>query len=59
VVYEIIDQRVIDGMVNGAGNSSEESGSILRHIQTGRVQQYAALMFGAAAVFAIGLVFLT
>jgi NADH-quinone oxidoreductase subunit L len=59
VVYEIIDQRVIDGVVNGAGNSSEESGSILRHLQTGRVQQYAAMMFGAAAVFAIGLVFLT
>jgi NADH-quinone oxidoreductase subunit L len=58
-VYEVIDQRVIDGAVNGAGMSSEEGGSILRHLQTGRVQQYAALMFGAAAVFAVGLVFLT
>ncbi|HEX3425823.1 MAG TPA: NADH-quinone oxidoreductase subunit L [Acidimicrobiales bacterium] len=57
--YEVIDQRVIDGMVNGAGNSAEESGSILRHVQSGRVQQYAAVLFGAAAVFAIGLVFLT
>jgi len=58
-VYEVIDQRVIDGAVNGAGMSSEEGGSLLRHLQTGRVQQYAALMFGAAALFAVGLVVLT
>jgi NADH-quinone oxidoreductase subunit L len=58
-VYDIVDQRVIDGVVNGAGLSAEEGGSILRHVQSGRVQQYAAVLFGAAAVFAIGLVFLT
>jgi NADH-quinone oxidoreductase subunit L len=59
VVYEVIDQRVIDGAVNGAGLSAEEGGSILRHVQTGRVQQYAALLFGAVAVLAMGLVVLT
>ncbi len=59
VVYEVIDQRIIDGAVNGAGLSAEEGGSILRHLQTGRVQQYAALLFGAAAVLAMGLVVLT
>jgi len=59
VMYEVIDQRVIDGAVNGAGLSAEEGGSILRHIQTGRVQQYAALLFGAVAVLAMGLVVLT
>jgi len=59
VVYEVIDQRVIDGAVNGAGFSAEEGGSILRFVQTGRVQQYAALLFGASALFAVGLVFLT
>ena len=59
VVYDVIDQRVIDGAVNGAGLSAEEGGSILRHIQTGRVQQYAALLFGAVAVLAMGLVVLT
>jgi NADH-quinone oxidoreductase subunit L len=59
VVYEVIDQRVIDGAVNGAGLSAEEGGSILRHLQTGRVQQYAALLFGAVAVLAMGLVVLT
>jgi NADH-quinone oxidoreductase subunit L len=59
LVYDVIDQRVIDGAVNGAGLSAEEGGSILRTVQTGRVQQYAALLFGAVAVFAVGLVFLT
>ncbi|MDQ6724615.1 MAG: NADH-quinone oxidoreductase subunit L [Actinomycetota bacterium] len=56
IVYEVIDQRVIDGAVNGAGFGAEESGSILRFVQTGRVQQYAALLFGASALFAVGLV---
>jgi NADH-quinone oxidoreductase subunit L len=59
VTYDVIDQRVIDGVVNGTGLSAEEGGSILRHIQTGRVQQYAALLFGAVAVLAMGLVVLT
>jgi NADH-quinone oxidoreductase subunit L len=59
VVYDVVDQRMIDGVVNGAGLSAEEGGSILRHIQTGRVQQYAALLFGAVAVLAMGLVVLT
>ncbi len=56
LVYDVIDQRVIDGAVNGAGFGAEEGGSILRHVQTGRVQQYAALLFGASALFAVGLV---
>jgi len=59
VVYDVIDQRVIDGAVNGVGFSAEEGGSLLRHVQTGRVQQYAALLFGASALFAVGLVILT
>ncbi len=59
VVYDVIDQRVIDGAVNGAGLSAEEGGSILRYLQTGRVQQYAAMLFGAVAVLAMGLVAFT
>jgi NADH-quinone oxidoreductase subunit L len=57
-VYEIVDQKGVDGLVNGAGLSAEGSGSLLRHIQTGRVQQYAALMLGAVGVFALALVLL-
>jgi NADH-quinone oxidoreductase subunit L len=59
VVYNVIDQKGIDGLVNGAGLSAEEGGIVLRKTQTGRVQQYAAVLFGASAVVAIGLVFLT
>jgi NADH-quinone oxidoreductase subunit L len=54
-VYDVIDQRVVDGVVNGAGASAEGSGSVLRVLQTGRVQNYAAIMFGVAAVSALAL----
>jgi NADH-quinone oxidoreductase subunit L len=59
VTYDIIDQKVVDGLVNGAGAGAEESGSVLRRIQTGRVQQYAAALFGAAAAFAVVLLVIT
>jgi NADH-quinone oxidoreductase subunit L len=49
-LYNYVDQGVIDGAVNGAGASAEESGSILRLLQTGRVQQYAAAFFGIGVV---------
>ncbi len=55
-VYRGIDQAVIDGIVNGTGRASEGSGGVLRLIQTGRVQQYGALFFGAAAIGALILV---
>ena len=48
--YEQVDQKVVDGLVNGAGASAEGGGSLLRTIQTGRVQQYAAVLFMAAAL---------
>jgi NADH-quinone oxidoreductase subunit L len=51
-VYDKIDQAVIDGAVNGSGAAAEGSGQGLRHIQTGRVQEYAALLFAAAALLA-------
>src|SRR5207302_10500666 len=58
-VYNVIDQKVVDGAVNGAGFTSEESGVILRYIETVRVQQYAAVLFGAAGLFALILVLTT
>jgi NADH-quinone oxidoreductase subunit L len=51
-VYKYIDQMTIDGAVNGTGILSEQGGEELRHIQTGKVQQYAALLFGGATVLA-------
>ncbi len=52
VVYEQIDQKVVDGAVNGSGAGASGTGEILRHIQTGRVQQYGALFFIATAFLA-------
>ncbi|MFW2381964.1 MAG: NADH-quinone oxidoreductase subunit L [Acidimicrobiales bacterium] len=51
-VYRFIDQGVIDGTVNLSGEGASESGGLLRKIQTGRIRQYASLMFGAATVLA-------
>lgn len=51
-VYDRIDQGVIDKVVLGSGAAAEGSGQGLRQIQTGRVQQYAALLFIGAAVLA-------
>ena len=51
-VYDKIDQGVVDTIVNGSGAAAEGSGQGLRHIQTGRVQQYAALLFAGAAILA-------
>jgi NADH-quinone oxidoreductase subunit L len=58
VLYRDVDQRVVDGIVVGTGLASEESGQVLRHIQTGKVQQYAAILFAAAAILAGVFVFI-
>ncbi|MGI8662778.1 MAG: NADH-quinone oxidoreductase subunit 5 family protein [Acidimicrobiales bacterium] len=55
--YKHIDQGVIDGAINGAGAGAEGSGQFLRRIQSGRVQQYGALLFGGAVVLAGVLIF--
>jgi NADH-quinone oxidoreductase subunit L len=55
-VYKWIDQGAIDGTVNGSGLGAEGLGGSLRRLQTGRVQQYGSLLFGATALLAIGLV---
>ena len=56
--YENVDQEVVDFMVNGAAGLTGWSGGILRYIQSGNVQRYAAVLFGAVAVF-VGLFALT
>ncbi len=54
--YRAIDQGLVDGAVNGSGYLAEETGEGLRPMQSGKVNQYGALLFGAAAVGAIVLV---
>lgn len=55
-VYKWIDQRGVDGIVNGSGITAKGAGGALRSTESGRIQQYASLLFGAAAVAAIALV---
>ncbi len=57
VVYVVADQLIIDGAVNGSGQGSEGAGQLLRKIQTGKVQQYASILFAGAVVLAGVLVF--
>ncbi len=51
-IYDKIDQGLIEGLVNGSGSLSTESGQGLRKLQTGKVQQYAALLFAGATILA-------
>ncbi len=54
--YRYVDQGVVDGAVDGAGAVASGTGGALRPVQSGKVNQYGALLFGAAAVGAIVLV---
>jgi NADH-quinone oxidoreductase subunit L len=54
--YRWVDQGTVDGAVNASGFIAEETGEALRPLQSGKVNQYGALLFGAAAVAAIVLV---
>ena len=48
--YETLDQKGVDGAVNGVAEITGESGGLLRYLQSGRVQRYALLLFGAVGL---------
>jgi len=52
IVYDYIDQGVIDTAVNTAGSGSSGVGGVLRRLTSGKVQQYATFMFAGAALLA-------
>ncbi len=54
--YRNVDQRVVDGAVNASGAVANGTGTALQPVQSGRVNQYGALLFGAAAIAAVVLV---
>ncbi|MFQ6015020.1 MAG: NADH-quinone oxidoreductase subunit L, partial [Anaerolineae bacterium] len=41
----LFDRRVVDGTVNLVADSTKGSGRVLRFLQTGRVQNYALVIF--------------
>jgi len=53
VFWRGVDQGMIDGMVNGAGETAKEIGGQLRRMQSGNIRSYAAwVAAGGAAVIA-------
>ncbi len=44
------DRHVVDGAVNGVAWLTQQTGTQLRYVQTGRVQHYALAVFGGAAI---------
>jgi NADH:ubiquinone oxidoreductase subunit 5 (subunit L)/multisubunit Na+/H+ antiporter MnhA subunit len=53
VTYTYIDQRGVDGVVNGIAASTGEAGGAVRQIQTGRLQFYAFMLVVAVGIFAL------
>jgi NADH-quinone oxidoreductase subunit L len=52
VLWEAVDNQVIDGMVNNTGTFMQRSGRALRRIHSGHTRSYAAwILFGAVAIF--------
>ncbi|MBI4884452.1 MAG: NADH-quinone oxidoreductase subunit L [Actinobacteria bacterium] len=56
LVYKYIDQGLVDGAVNGSGTTASGAGGALQPVQSGKVNMYGALLFGAAAVGGLVLV---
>ena len=50
------DRNVIDGIVNGAGETAGRTGSVLKYLQSGNVQWYAVGLF--VGVIALAVVFI-
>ncbi|MGA0894613.1 MAG: NADH-quinone oxidoreductase subunit L, partial [Ilumatobacteraceae bacterium] len=55
-VYRYIDQGLVDGVVNGSGATARGAGGQLQPVQSGKVNLYGTLLFGAAAVGALVLI---
>ena len=55
IVYDVVDQGIVDGFVNGSGSAARDGGGILRILQSGRVQNYAALFLGGVGIIALAL----
>ena len=56
LVYRYVDQGLVDGIVNGSGTTARGAGGQLQPVQSGKVNLYGTLLFGAAAVAAVVLV---
>jgi NADH-quinone oxidoreductase subunit L len=55
IAVNVFDQRVIDGAVNEIGATAGATGGLLKYIQSGNVQRYAAFLFVGVAILAIAI----
>ena len=51
--YDVIDQKGVDGAVNGLAVGTGELGDATRQLQTGRLQFYALVLFAAVGVLGL------
>jgi NADH-quinone oxidoreductase subunit L len=51
--YDVLDQRGVDGIVNGLAVGTGDAGGAARAVETGRLQWYALLMFSAVTLFSV------
>ena len=49
----LFDRGVVDRAVNGVGHTAGFSGGLLRYIQSGNVQRYAAFLFTGVVILAV------
>ncbi len=52
-LYRVVDQKGIDGLVNGVGSGASWTGGLIKFAQSGNVQFYAGAMFIGVFVFAV------
>jgi NADH-quinone oxidoreductase subunit L len=50
---QTFDEDVIDGAVNGLGQVTGYTGGLLRYLQSGNVQRYAAFLFAGVVILAV------
>jgi NADH-quinone oxidoreductase subunit L len=55
ITYDYIDQKGVDGAINGLATITDDTGGAVRKIQTGRLQFYALLLVIAVGLFAVAL----
>jgi NADH-quinone oxidoreductase subunit L len=53
--YDAVDQRVVDGAVNGIAIETGMAGGEVRKVQSGRVQRYALILFAGVALLALAI----
>ncbi len=53
LVVNLFDRKVVDGAVNGVGQTAGFTGGLLRYLQSGNVQRYAAFLFTGVVILAI------